>query len=81
MSPGNIFLGKPNCAEGWEGFIADLELASMAQPDTETVVSLHPLPTMEGQVNSRGVFCEDTVTSSSKAPGAEITVRLSFDAR
>ncbi|KAG1729288.1 hypothetical protein EDB19DRAFT_1939022 [Suillus lakei] len=29
MSPGNIFLGGPGCAEGWEGFVADLELASL----------------------------------------------------
>ncbi|KAG2036491.1 hypothetical protein BDR03DRAFT_982941 [Suillus americanus] len=73
MSPGNIFLGDPSCAEGWEGFIADLELASVAQPETETIVSLHLLPPTAGQLNTRGIFCEETVLSSSKAPGAEIT--------
>ncbi|KAG1719046.1 hypothetical protein EDB19DRAFT_755780 [Suillus lakei] len=78
MSPGNIFLGSLGCAEGWEGFVADLELASVAQPETETIVTLHPLPPSAGQLNTRGVFREDTVASSSKAPGAEITVRLLF---
>ncbi|KAG1719222.1 hypothetical protein EDB19DRAFT_1861120 [Suillus lakei] len=73
MSPGNIFIGGPGCAEGWEGFVADLEFASVAQPETETVVSLHPLPPSAGQLNTRGIFLEETVLSSSKVPGAEIT--------
>ncbi|KAG1721880.1 hypothetical protein EDB19DRAFT_2029478 [Suillus lakei] len=73
MSPGNIFIGGPGCAEGWEGFVADLEFASVAQPETETVISLHPLSPSVGQLNTRGVFLEETVPSSSKAPGAEIT--------
>ncbi|KAG2065797.1 hypothetical protein BDR04DRAFT_1107862 [Suillus decipiens] len=73
MSPGNIFLGGPGCAKGWEGFVADLEFASVAQPETETIASLHLLPPSEVQLNTRGVFCEETVPSSSKAPGAEIT--------
>ncbi|KAG2140712.1 hypothetical protein BD769DRAFT_1428048, partial [Suillus cothurnatus] len=76
MSPGNIFVGGPDHAEGWEGFIADLELASVTQPETETVASLHPLSPSAGQLNTRGIFLEETVPSSSKAPGAEITVRL-----
>ncbi|KAG2127311.1 uncharacterized protein EDB93DRAFT_1109321 [Suillus bovinus] len=68
LSPGNIFVGGgPDCAEGWEGFVADLDLASVAQPDTETVVSSHPLSPAAGQLNTRSVFLEETV------PGAEIT--------
>ncbi|KAG1843182.1 hypothetical protein F4604DRAFT_1689594 [Suillus subluteus] len=48
MSPGNIFLGSPDDAESWEGFVADLELASVVQPETETIFSLHPLsPSVE----------------------------------
>ncbi|KAG2370255.1 hypothetical protein BDR07DRAFT_1476251 [Suillus spraguei] len=73
MSPGNIFIGGPDCAEGWEGFVADLEFASVTQPETETVVSLHSLTPSVGQLNTRSVFLEETVPSSSKAPGAEIT--------
>ncbi|KAG1747621.1 hypothetical protein EDB19DRAFT_1825990 [Suillus lakei] len=61
ISSGNIFIGGPGCAEGWEGFVADLEFASVAQPETETL-------------NTRGIFLEETVLSSSKAPGAEITM-------
>jgi hypothetical protein len=37
---------------------------------------LHPLSPSAGQLNTRGIFLEETVPSSSKAPGAEITVRL-----
>ncbi|KAG2366070.1 hypothetical protein BDR07DRAFT_1480638 [Suillus spraguei] len=81
MSPGNIFLGGPGCAEGWEGFVADLEFASVAQPETETIVPLHLLPPSTGQLNARGVFCEETVPSGSKAPGAEITGTALFMAR
>ncbi|KAG0693251.1 hypothetical protein DFH29DRAFT_1084317 [Suillus ampliporus] len=73
MSPGNIFLGQPGCAAGWEGFLADLEFASVVQPMTETIVSLDQLPPLVDQQNTRGVFREETVLSSSRAPGAEIT--------
>ncbi|KAG2136328.1 uncharacterized protein EDB93DRAFT_1303348 [Suillus bovinus] len=73
MNPGNIFVGGPDCAEGWEGFVADLELASVAHPGTQTVVSLHTLSPVAGQLNTGSVFLEETVPSSSKAPGAEIT--------
>ncbi|KAG2132092.1 hypothetical protein DEU56DRAFT_889432 [Suillus clintonianus] len=73
MNPGNIFIGGPDCAEGWEGFLADLELASVAQSETETVVSLHPLSPSAGQLSTRDVFVEETGQLSSKAPGAEIT--------
>ncbi|KAG2136358.1 uncharacterized protein EDB93DRAFT_1339467 [Suillus bovinus] len=73
MSPGNIFVGDPDCTEGWEGFVADLELASVAQPETQSVVSLHTLSPVAGQLNTRSVFLEETVPSSSEAPGAEIT--------
>ncbi|KAG1721156.1 hypothetical protein EDB19DRAFT_1835653 [Suillus lakei] len=75
---GRPFLG---CAEGWEGFVADLELASVAQPETETIVTLHPLPPSAGQLNTRGVFREDTVASSLKAPGVEITGTALFMAK
>ncbi|KAG1720084.1 hypothetical protein EDB19DRAFT_1836220 [Suillus lakei] len=81
MSPGNIFLGDLGCAEGWEGFVADLELASVAHPETETIVTLHPLPPSAGQLNTRGIFREETVASSSKAPGAEITGTALFMAK
>ncbi|KAG1720538.1 hypothetical protein EDB19DRAFT_2044596 [Suillus lakei] len=64
MSPGNIFIGGPGCAEGWEGFVADLEFASS---------HLHPLPPPRASLNTRGIFLEETVLSSSKVPGAEIT--------
>ncbi|KAG1837233.1 hypothetical protein DFJ58DRAFT_749558 [Suillus subalutaceus] len=50
ISPGNIFLGDPNCAE----------------------VSSHPLSPSTSQLNTRGIFCKDTVPSSSEVPGAEI---------
>ncbi|KAG1884798.1 hypothetical protein F4604DRAFT_1676881 [Suillus subluteus] len=72
ISPGNIFLGDPNCAEGWEGFVADLEFASVAQLETETIVSSHPLSPSTSQLNTRGIFCKDTVPSSSEVPGSEI---------
>ncbi|KAG1748371.1 uncharacterized protein EDB91DRAFT_1334605 [Suillus paluster] len=40
LSPGNIFL--PGCAEGWEGFVADLELASVARPEDKSMDPLSP---------------------------------------
>jgi len=75
LSPGNTYLGEPGCREGWEGFIADLELASIAMV---TEVEAIERPPAAGQLNMRFDFQEKTVLSSSKAPGAEITVCLLF---
>lgn len=77
MSPGNLYLGEPGCPEGWEGFVADLEFASVAQPITKDNEILR-VPERDGQPNKRYHFQQDIVTASSKDPGAEITVRLRF---
>ncbi|OJA21145.1 hypothetical protein AZE42_10005 [Rhizopogon vesiculosus] len=71
MSPGNLYVGEPDCPEGWEGFVADLEFASVTQPIT-TAEPIERLPE-KGQLNKRYDFQEYTVESSSKPPGAEIT--------
>ncbi|KAG1728435.1 hypothetical protein EDB19DRAFT_1832744 [Suillus lakei] len=77
----DFVLGSLTALKGWEGFVADLELASVAQPETETIVTLHPLPPSVGQLDTRGDFREETVASSSKAPGAEITGTALFMAK
>jgi hypothetical protein len=75
-SSGNIYLGEAGCPEGWEGFVADLELAWVG----ERVTKDRPIPRPKeaGQRNERYYFQEYSVLSSSRAPGAEITVRLDF---
>jgi len=77
MSPGNLYLGEPGCPEGSEGFVADLEFASVAQPITKDNEILR-VPERDGQPNKRYHFRQDIVMASSKDPGAEITVRLRF---
>ncbi|KAG1830949.1 hypothetical protein DFJ58DRAFT_736804 [Suillus subalutaceus] len=72
MSPGNIFIGQLGCAEGWEGFVADLELAWIAQAKTEKIDLLEHVTPSVGQKNTRGIFHKETV-SNSRTPGAEIT--------
>ncbi|KIK42406.1 hypothetical protein CY34DRAFT_106900 [Suillus luteus UH-Slu-Lm8-n1] len=42
-------------ASHWEGFVADLELPSVAQLETETIVSLHPLSPSTGQLNTKDI--------------------------
>ncbi|OAX34308.1 hypothetical protein K503DRAFT_869005 [Rhizopogon vinicolor AM-OR11-026] len=71
MSPGNLYVGEPGCPEGSEGFVADLEFASVTQPIT-TAEPIERLPE-KGQLNKRYDLQEYTVESSSKPPDAEIT--------
>jgi len=75
MSPGNLYLGQAGCPKGWEGFVGDLELASVAEIKTVNQIK-HP--SKNPKRNERITFQDTTVLSSSKAPGAEITVRLRF---
>ncbi|KAG1859474.1 hypothetical protein C8R48DRAFT_674006 [Suillus tomentosus] len=64
MSPGNIFISLLGCTESCEGFIADLELAWIAQAKTKKIDLLEPVTSsgttlfMAGELldNSRYVF-------------------------
>ena len=76
MSPGNLYLGEAGCPEGWEGFVADLELASAAQAITIAEKIEHPPE--QDQLNQRYDFKEKTILASSRGPGSEIAVRLCF---
>ncbi|KAG2096489.1 uncharacterized protein F5147DRAFT_656568 [Suillus discolor] len=62
MNPGNIIFGGPDCAEGWSQ-ISNLPRWRSQTPETETVVLLHPPSLAAGQLNTKSVFLEDTVSS------------------
>ncbi|OJA13990.1 hypothetical protein AZE42_04605 [Rhizopogon vesiculosus] len=79
MSPGNLYVGEPGCPEGWEGFVADLELTFVAKSVTKD--KLVERPSEDGQVNQRYDFHEYSAESGSKAPGAENTGTALFMAR